>query len=52
VRRAAALDVETARPVTRFAADVLCVFSFRHQTSVRRGSKIPCDIFVTSFAAF
>ena len=52
VRRAAALDVQTARPVTRFAADVLCVFSFRHQASVRRGPKIPCNIFVTSLATF
>ena len=28
------------------------VFSFRHQASVHRGLKIPCDIFVTSLATF
>ena len=52
VRRAATLDVQTARSMTRFAADVLCVFSFRLQTRVRRGPKIPCDIFVTSLTTF
>lgn len=46
MRRATTLDVKTARPVTRFAADVLCVISFRHQPRVRRCAEIPCDLFV------
>src|SRR5215831_18870257 len=31
VRRTAALDMKTSRPVARFAPDVLCVLSFCHQ---------------------
>jgi hypothetical protein len=50
VRRAATLDVQTARPVTRFAADVLCVFSFRHQPRVRGCAEIAHYIFVARFA--
>jgi hypothetical protein len=50
VRRAATLDVQTARAVARFAADVLCVFSFRHQTRMRSGAEIPRDLFVAGRA--
>ncbi len=32
--------------MTRFAADVLRVLSLRLETRMRRGPKIPCDIFV------
>ena len=38
--------------MTRFAADVLRVLSLRLETRMRRGPKIPCDIFVTSLATF
>ena len=46
VRRAAALDVQTARSVTRFAAHVLRVLSVRLQSRVRRGAEIARDLFV------
>ena len=46
VRRATALDVQTARPVARLAAHVLCVLSFRLQSRVRRCSEITHDLFV------
>ena len=52
VRGATTLDVETARPVARLTANVLGVFSMRLETRMRRGPKIPCDIFVTSRATF
>jgi len=52
VRRAAALNVQTARPVARLTANVLGVFSMRFETRMRGGPKIPCDIFVTSLATF
>jgi len=46
VRRATALDVQTARPVARLAAHVLCVLSFCHQPGVRCCSKITHNFFV------
>jgi len=50
VRRAAALDVQTTRPVARFAADVLGVLSLRLQSGMRCGPKIARDIFMTGLA--
>jgi len=44
----AAGNVEASRPMTRFAADVLRVFSFRHQPGVRCGAKVAYDFFVAS----
>jgi hypothetical protein len=52
VRRAATLDVQTAWPVARLAANVFRVLSVRLETRMRRGPKISCDIFVTSLATF
>lgn len=46
VRRTTALDVQTARPVARLAAHVLCVLSFRLQSCVRRCSEITHNLFV------
>ena len=43
VRCAAAFNVQSSRPMTRFAADVLRVFSFRHQPGVRCGAKVAYD---------
>jgi hypothetical protein len=50
MRRAATLDVQTARPMTRFAAHVLCVFSLRLQSRVRRGAEVAHDLFVAGGA--
>ena len=50
VRRAATLDVQTARPMARLAAHVLCVFSFRQQSRVRRCAKVAHDLFVAGRA--
>ena len=50
VRSSATLDVEASRAVTRLTADVLCVFSFRHQPRVRRCAEIAHYIFVARFA--
>jgi hypothetical protein len=50
VRRAATFDVQTARPVARLAAHVLCVLSFRLQSRVRRCSEIAHDFFVAGLA--
>jgi len=50
MRCAAAFNMQTARPVTRFAADVLRVFSMCLQTRMRSRPKIARDIFVTGFA--
>ena len=50
VRRATALHVQTARPVARLAAHVLCVFSFCLQSRVRRGTEITQDLFVACLA--
>jgi hypothetical protein len=52
VRRAAALHVQTPRPVARLASYVLRVLSMRLETRMRRGPKIACDIFVASLASF
>jgi len=52
VRRAAAFDVQTSRPVTRFAAHVLCVLPFGFQAGMGRGSKIARDILVAGLATF
>jgi hypothetical protein len=46
VRRATGFNVQTARPVARFAAHVLRIFTFRHQPGVRCGAKIAHDRFV------
>jgi len=48
VRRSAALNVQTAWPMARLAAHVLCVFAFRHQTRVRRSSEVAHDFLVAS----
>ena len=50
VGAAAALDVQTARAVARFAADVLCVLSFRLQSRVRGCAKVAHDLFVAGRA--
>src|SRR5882672_4145961 len=43
---AASLDMQTPRPVTRFAAHVLGIFSFRLEASVGSCSEITHDLFV------
>jgi len=50
VRRAAAFHVQTPRPVTRFAAHVLCVLPFRLQSRVSGCPEIAHDLFVTGRA--
>ena len=50
VRRATALDVQTARPVARLTAHVLCVLSFRLQSRVRRCFEVAHDLFVAGLA--
>lgn len=50
VRRATALDVQTARAVARLAAHVLCVLSFRLQSCMRGRFKVAHDFFVAGFA--
>ncbi len=50
MRRATALDVQTARPVAGLAAHVLCVFSFGHQSRMRRCFEVAHDLFVTGLA--
>ena len=50
MRAAAALDVQTSRAVTRFAADVLGVFSLRFQTCVRGRAEITGDRFMAGRA--
>jgi len=52
VRCAAALDVQTTRPVTRLTADVLRVLSLRFQSRVRRCPEIARNIFVTGLTTF
>ena len=47
---AARFDVQTARPVARLAAHVLCVLSFRLQSRVRRCAKVAHDLFVAGRA--
>ena len=49
-RRAAALNMQTSRAVTRLATHVLGVLALRLQTRMRRRSEIARDIFVTGFA--
>ena len=51
-RSAAALYVQTPRPVTRLAAYVLCVFPLRLQSGVSGCAKIAHDLFVTCRAFF
>ena len=46
VRRATALDVQTARPVAGLAAHVLGVLSFGHQTRMRSCFEVAHDLFV------
>ena len=46
VRRAATLDVQASRPMARLASHVLGVFSFGHQSRVRRGAKVAHDFFM------
>jgi hypothetical protein len=43
---AASLNVQTPRPVARFAAHVFCVFSFRLESSVCGRPKVAHDFFV------
>jgi hypothetical protein len=50
--RTAALDVQTARPMTRLAAYVLSVLSFRLQPSVGGSTKIARNIFMAGLATF
>src|SRR6516162_8825676 len=50
VRRAATLDVQTARAMARLAAHVLSVLSLRLQSRVRRCFEVAYDLFVTGFA--
>jgi hypothetical protein len=50
VRRATALDVQTACSVARLAAHVLCVLAFCLQSRVRRGTEITHDLFVACLA--
>jgi len=45
-RTAASLDVQTPRPVTRFAAHVLGIFSFRLEASVSGRPEVAHDLFV------
>ena len=52
VRCAAALYVQASRPVTRFTAHALCVFTFCLQTRVRCRSKIARFVFVAGRAFF
>ena len=52
VRRAAAFYVKTSRPVTCFAANILCVFALCLQSRMRRSTKITRDILVTCLATF
>ncbi len=52
VRRATALHVQTARPVARLAAHVLCVLSLCLQSRVRRCSEITHDLFVAGLTLF
>lgn len=47
---AACFNVQTARPVARLAAHVLCIFSFRLQSRVRSGAKVAHDLFVAGRA--
>jgi len=50
VRRAAALNVQTPRPMTGFTARILGVFTFCLESRVCRRSEVPCDLFVTGCA--
>ena len=49
---AAGFNVQTARPMARLAAHVLCVFPFRLQTRVSGRSEIAHDLFVAGRALF
>jgi hypothetical protein len=49
-RTAASLDVQTPRPVTRFAAHVLGIFSFRLEASVSGCPEVAHDLFVACCA--
>ena len=48
----ASLNVQTPGTVTRFAAHVLCVFSFRLEASVSGCPEVAHDLFVTGRAFF
>jgi hypothetical protein len=52
VRRAATLDMQTARPMAGLAAHVLRVLTLCHQTRVRRCSEVAHDFFVASLTFF
>jgi len=49
---AAGFNVQTARPVARLAAHVLCVLSFRLQSRVRRSPKVAHDLFMAGLTLF
>jgi hypothetical protein len=49
-RSAAGLDMQTPRPVTRFAAHVLCVFPFRLQSRMSGCPEIAHDLFMAGCA--
>src|SRR5690349_3249060 len=52
VIRAAAIDMQTARAVARFAANILCVIARRLQARMGRGAKIPRYVFMALDAFF
>jgi hypothetical protein len=49
---AAGLNVQTSGAMTRFAANVLCVFPFRLEARVSSRSEIAHDLFVAGRAFF
>jgi hypothetical protein len=49
---AAGFNVQTARPVARLAAHVLCVLAFRLQSRVRRCPEVANNFFVASLTLF